>query len=799
MRSEADSGSGVTSMVADMGVRKFVVWLVILAFNLNQVAWAQPAPGSPDLERSMARLDRFMSLVDELRSHVDRSQFDTEALLEALDHDETKIVAFVRDEIRFEQYPGLLRGARGTLSSRAGNALDQAVLLAGLLKDAGFDARIVRGVLSEEQARKLLDGLAQERAPVKEVGDTAAMIEAIKGFCRDLVLDCADALALFDGAGGGTPSEKEQQLMTRYTQASEQLFEAIAQAGFEPGQGTSIDALVAEARDYFWVEFRTIPGKGWEAAHPAFGNAVAQDLVPKRTSVHAERVPDDLLHKIRFEVVMQQQLGTRQVSHRLIPPWERPAANLALLPVSFQIASSNFVRAATDPALTFDPERIESDLFFPRFPAGQTGVAFDFAGNAIPLEEAASMFAGVFQETSKNFNLAAGALGQLGGRASGEAGKAKAARLDSIIAYYTIITPDGKERQYQRTIHDSRFSVLSPDGQRDPAKRNEEAYREITRLFTFQVHTGSPCPAQVFDAQLEAMQQRRPGLKMILAYEHKGVEALQAGANKDAGDQASWTGHAMLATVFDALPGVNVEPGSWRDRPNLVVHHKTLPIGETIREAVDIVQNGRRAYARVDGVLVPDSVALVKAGVWETATEGALLTPDFESEVNTVDVFLQAGEQSPATRFITDAGAVDALQLPLVSAEALKRDLSMGYAAVLPVAGSGGPVLANAWWRIDPATGETLGMGFSGEGAEVGQYSVLMKFIAGTLLVVIGTSTCMTWVYVRGKDFNNLFTCMGVSTAAVMAPYAPVLGFLLGGVIALLDIELDFERWSPPR
>src|SRR5512138_967523 len=97
------------SKVTDMGIRRFVVWLVILAFNLNQLAWAQPVARDQDYERSMARVDRFMTLLEELRSHVDRSQFDTEALLEKLDYDETNIVAFVRDEIGFEQYPGLLR------------------------------------------------------------------------------------------------------------------------------------------------------------------------------------------------------------------------------------------------------------------------------------------------------------------------------------------------------------------------------------------------------------------------------------------------------------------------------------------------------------------------------------------------------------------------------------------------------------------------------------------------------------------------------------------------------------------
>src|SRR5690606_19333666 len=107
----------------------------------------------------------YMSLIQELRGYIDRSQFDLEALLDTLYYDEEEIIAFVRDNIYFEQYPGLLRGAQVTLSSRAGNALDQSLLLAQLLKDAGLDARIARGRLSVDEAEALLLKLTVERAP----------------------------------------------------------------------------------------------------------------------------------------------------------------------------------------------------------------------------------------------------------------------------------------------------------------------------------------------------------------------------------------------------------------------------------------------------------------------------------------------------------------------------------------------------------------------------------------------------------------------------------------------------------
>ena len=47
------------------------------------------------------------------------------AQAQALGNDTNQIFAFVRDKIGFEVYRGSVRGARGTLWSKAGNSLDK--------------------------------------------------------------------------------------------------------------------------------------------------------------------------------------------------------------------------------------------------------------------------------------------------------------------------------------------------------------------------------------------------------------------------------------------------------------------------------------------------------------------------------------------------------------------------------------------------------------------------------------------------------------------------------------------------
>ena len=76
-----------------------------------------------------------------------------------LGNDPEQIFAFVRDEIAFESYVGSLRGARGTLWSKAGNALDQARLLIALLRVSGVPSQYVQGTLPDDKRVNLITSM----------------------------------------------------------------------------------------------------------------------------------------------------------------------------------------------------------------------------------------------------------------------------------------------------------------------------------------------------------------------------------------------------------------------------------------------------------------------------------------------------------------------------------------------------------------------------------------------------------------------------------------------------------------
>ncbi len=73
-----------------------------------------------------------------------------------LGYDPQQIFNFLHTQIGYNSYLGSVRGARGTLWSDAGNALDVASLGVALMRASGIPAQYVEGTLSQSQAQQLI-------------------------------------------------------------------------------------------------------------------------------------------------------------------------------------------------------------------------------------------------------------------------------------------------------------------------------------------------------------------------------------------------------------------------------------------------------------------------------------------------------------------------------------------------------------------------------------------------------------------------------------------------------------------
>ena len=148
-------------------------------------------------------------------------------LAASLGHDPQRIFAFVRDEVRYEPYVGLLRGAAGTLLARAGNSVDQSALLAELLQRSGQAVRFVAGSLDESAAESIV-------ASIRVDAQTARAEARQRAFAQE----DRDARVTWMTDEGALPAERAARLPT------------LDQLAMELDAGwTEIEAIAADQLD----------------------------------------------------------------------------------------------------------------------------------------------------------------------------------------------------------------------------------------------------------------------------------------------------------------------------------------------------------------------------------------------------------------------------------------------------------------------------------------------------------------------------------------------------------------------
>jgi hypothetical protein len=213
------------------------------------------------------------------------------ALANSLGNSPVAIYQYVRDNVGLEIYAGSLRGARGTLASKAGNPLDRASLLIALLKAANpaIEARYAQGMLSSTDATALVSRM---------FGDPSRII------------GCDN-----------------------------------------PAPAFNANTLIAEAQNHTWVEYRVGPSGAYTALDTAFTGAAVNQTFATATQTFTS-IPLSLRHtaRIRLEVETFTQaaaafglaIGTNIVLDRTFE-----SADLVDKPVTV----SHFTNAFSPPAI----------------------------------------------------------------------------------------------------------------------------------------------------------------------------------------------------------------------------------------------------------------------------------------------------------------------------------------------------------------------------------------------------------------------------------------------------------------
>jgi hypothetical protein len=141
-------------------------------------AAAQPDARAPDYAALAAEVDRLERRLERLREAVDQTRFDPDELVFELAFDAGATVAFVREEIAFHPYEGLLRGLRGTLDeSQVASLLARTAPAATVADLSGVRDRI--GELFGPDALPQPEPVRwAETEPGRSAGETVEMLQA---------------------------------------------------------------------------------------------------------------------------------------------------------------------------------------------------------------------------------------------------------------------------------------------------------------------------------------------------------------------------------------------------------------------------------------------------------------------------------------------------------------------------------------------------------------------------------------------------------------------------------------------
>lgn len=745
--------------------------------SLLAVGLLLASPGGPqfvfaqtqadEVSEALARFSELREGFASLRSGLDRTQFDLDALgLELAFEDAETIVTFVREEIAFEQYPGVLRGGEGTLVDGAGNALDQALLLAILLGDAGYQLQIARGELSVEQAGLLLQELqGGRRAPTQ-------------------VIDPADAPLDLDDEALAQAAETIESELERLQQdtdgAAAFIHRELAAAGLEL-PGSDVNVVVEEARDYFWVEYRLHESDEWQAAHVAFSDPPASLAGLDALSHLDSSIPEELQHRFRFEVFIEQRLGGDLKVTPVMAAWERPVPNMTGIALTYaNMPDSDFDGFDLD----LEAALAEAEFFYPMLNGDQVdgALAFDLLGNTVDPMAAAAPAAGLFQSVGGLFGEAAGAL-------AGEDDPADFVTLTAQWLEYTLIAPGGEETTHRRTVFDRIGAENRAAGRVELTDElsTVEVAAALATSHTFMVSAGRFSEAYVLDGNLASN-------LALLDYTATALADVSAGATSPAvpdseGEKAlRRIDHLNLFATMDDTRIPVADVASYRHAPGLVVISSNAV---TSVVQTDVVSNARRSFRVRAGelpVAAPDQQLL--AGVWESRVEGLAIASEQDAIVDTFSAFqaAEAEHLDVLTLTAADNAALEQLDLPLVSRQAMQADLEAGFIVITP-AGRATSSPHVGWWRVHADSGETLGRGSDGRGSAT-EYAVVLTR-AG---LAVGGVYAFTGCAVTSNNPLHYACCIiqaGIVGAASFTVGAALAGaFAAGAVIAFVALDV---------
>jgi hypothetical protein len=600
---------------------------------------------------------------------------------------------------------------------------------------------------------------------------------------------------------------------------AELLAGLLDEAGIEWGAADAGEALLAEAQDYFWAEYRLDPDEPWAAAHVAFKNLADEPAALEATETFATAdetdLPETLFHRLRFSVILERKEDAQLVEIPIVDGLEGTAASLVGRVVSYHNYPANLSDLSAD--IDIDGALAQNSIFIPLLNGESIAGApsFDLDGRTFDMSLGGDgSIIGVAQSVGNAAEEAAGLLDALdapeaeetpasagGEEANAAFGATEINTLTAIWLEYTLIAPDGSEHSVRRPMLDrlgaeNRAAYAAGEAlMMAPGMAFPVAARALLTDYSILVLPGVYSAPYRIERNLARLQQDLALVNFV-------------GEATAGGDAASLTEipeeftsppaqeDVLYNALFSALDATDAELLTYRPAPALVVleagMRADLPEYAAFTR-VDVIANPRRSYRFEERMPVADPAASQRFGIWETYGEQARFNQgEVLSEFNApaviaaaltqeIELLVLAPDDEEAT-----GDVIAGLPISLQAQQDLAADLAAGHWVVTPAELPDG-FTQLGWWRIDPLTGVTLGIGEGGYGAEAIEYTFLQSVIWGAPKNLAGFAICKAQGNGTGCCLADAaigfgaFALLGLGVAKAAGQAASILVDVLGG------------------
>ena len=670
------------------------------------------------------RVSKVLDEVERIRKTLPRDRIDTAGVVEHVGRDRVALFNWVRDNTVLVSYSGALRGPTGVLWDRLGNSLDRALLLATLLERAGFESRLANGTLDDAARARVVSSMSGRPRPsippLTESPDAAALT------------------ALAQAVGINNEAYRAQ---LANTQAAQRALKAEAQARIAaqaqaiqsamPATGSPAPAA-AVSDDHWWVQVEE--DGNWVDLDPTLPDAKpGATLTGARTTLAAADLADEQRHLLKIRVMAEiwrnGQRSEAPLLEHAFAPSQFHGQRIAFNNIPIDWPADDTFTKADRPAEAVKTALIDQVEWLPVLKIGKGLVVKqsiddhgDLHDNTSPDANTMRLGRNVARVTDQALKGALDLFSQLPGGAD-EKPEPKPARIASVAftsewIEYELVAPGQAPVRARRVVFDS----LTAEQR---AANGVPQLTDRQRLSRALALAGETELLPMFAELSPAYVANLAATRVLAARGPLVALAQRAGRTIPPAIRTQISLLEPVPGVLYAIAGArfawNPSRGAtYLDRLNLVSHTRQMRLpesgGMTNRDVIDFIANDVAVWPSAGA---DHYRARVTQGVADTVIEGSLLAScppgrtSCERGDNTSEVFAATGPQR-----WTKVSSASPAALANVASNArplLQADLAAGYAVLMPsepvtIAGH----TAATWWRVNLATGETLGMSVDG-------------------------------------------------------------------------------------